>query len=523
MLVTLPFVLLLLDYWPLRRVDTFAETGGQTDVSERRRVLRQIGRLVWEKVPLFVMVVACAQMAIWAQAHGNTVQTLTDLPLHLRVENAVDSVVVYLGRMFVPSGLAVFYPFPVSGIAAPRIILAAAICLALTAAAWWWRKQRPYLLVGWLWNLIMLAPVIGLIQVGQQAHADRYTYLPQIGVYIAIAWLLADWSRHWRNRTLLPALGGTAVVVLAMAGFKQTSYWHDSRRLWAHALSGTQDNELARYAYGRALLDQKEPTEALVQLQRAVDLAPGYLDARNALGGVLLELGKLDEAAAQFRAVIAANPDYVNAHSRLAAVYVQTKQFNDAVAEYETAFRLEPWNADTENLLGYALFRAGKLDEAIARLQDGVARQPDRLEARYTLAMALLGKGRQYEAAEQLQAVLKIQPRFGPAQTALNDIAWRLATSKNLPDRNGAVALRLADQLVQLSGASQPVYLRTLAAALAENGRFADAANTAGQALQLAQQAGNSALVTQLREQLVEYQAGRPFRDSLPTSPANSR
>src|SRR5208282_5015428 len=274
MVVTLPLVLLLLDYWPLKR---FTQPGGRLVP----------WRLIVEKVPLLALSGAACVATLFAQK-----EAIVSLPLSVRIGNALVSYVAYLGQMIYPAGLAVLYPHPGSSLALWKIIAAFVLLLAISAwaiAAW---RKRPWFLSGWLWYLGMLVPVIGLIQSGLRAHADRYTYLPQIGLYVLLTWAAADLCAGWRHRR--GVLGGGSMIILVALLFcarAQTAYWRNSELLWTHTLACTSDNSVAHNDLGNALLQKGSVDEAIVHYQKALQIDPDYVDACYNLGNALLQKG----------------------------------------------------------------------------------------------------------------------------------------------------------------------------------------------------------------------------------------
>ncbi len=515
MLVTLPFILLLLDYWPLGRfggMGLVEQENSQIDLAPGRPAFRA---LLIEKLPLLVLAAGLGVVAMWAQGRGNAVQSFAEFPFRLRLINALDSVVMYLAQMFYPANLAVFYPYPEHGLPLWRTGVELLAVFGISVAAWRGRRERPYLLTGWLWYLVMLGPVIGLIQIGDQARADRYTYLPQIGLYVALSWWGASWLPGWRQRgTFLRWAAVAAVAGLSVCAFLQTSHWRNSVQLWQHCLAVTPPSALACQNYGLALMERKQFDEALTQFQRAAELKSDFPDAHDGAGSVLAQTGRVEEAVAEFKLAVAGEPADPLFHSHLAAAFAQDKHPDDAIGEYRKVLELAPDFPDAEGFLGYLLFRKGQLDDAIVHLQRAVRLQPARLNVRYTLATALLQRDRLDEAVSQFQAALAIQPDFAGAREGLEDIAWRLATSPDAAARNGAKAVGLARALVQANGGAQPVFLRTLAAALAETGKYAEAATMAEQARSLAERAGDQATVAQLQDQLAHYRVSQPFRDT---------
>lgn len=472
MLVTTPFVLLLLDYWPLQRFP------GKTDADKPAAAIFR-NRVILEKLPLMALsAVACA-MAVVAQ--GAAVKSLEDYPPGLRAANAVVSVVTYISQMFCPAGLAVFYPYPENGLPGMEVGVAALVLAGISVAAWHWRRTHPYVLAGWLWYVGMLVPVLGLIQAGAQAHADRYTYLPQIGLYMALAWLAWDWCRNSGARRKALALAGTAVVaVLGVIAFIQTTYWRDSRSLWTHTLACTTDNPIAH----------------------------------NNLGSLDMQEGRTDDAVTEFQKAIELRPRYAQARSNLGAAELRMRRMDDAITEYQKAVDLQPGDAGFWGSLGAAQLQAGRLGEAMAAFQKSQAIQPDNYEVRFNFGFALFRSGRLDEAADQYLAALALKPDSRNAQKNLAGIAWVRAASPDDAMRNGAKAVELAGESDRLSGGGDPIIASVLAGAYAEAGRFPEAVSTAQRALQLAAAQTNTPLVTALQEQLGNYQAGRPYRDA---------
>jgi tetratricopeptide (TPR) repeat protein len=466
MLVTLPFVLLLLDYWPLRR---FAESPGGKKVSSIRRAL------IVEKIPLLLLSAAGCVTALLAQKHA--LVSVREVSLPLRVGNAMVSCVAYLGQMVYPAGLGAFYPFPWHGLPLHEVALSLVLLASLSAAVLFWRRGRPYLVVGWLWYLGMLVPVLGLVQAGAQSRADRYTYLPQIGVCLMVAWLSADLFAGWRQRRLwLGGIGALVIVVLIVRARTQTGYWHDSESLWNHTLAVTEENDVANNNLANVLLQKGQTDEAIARYRKAMEIRPDYVDAHNGLGFALLQKGEVDEAMGQFREALNTQPAAAGVHNNFGMALLQVGRVDEAIIHFQKALETDPDLADTHNNLGVALLRRGQVEAAIAHYQ----------------------------------RALEIKPDYAGAD---NNLAWVLATFPEASVRKGARAVELAQQADRLSGGGSLVILRTLAAAYAEAGRFSDAIETAGRALQLAKAQSNRAWADALQSEIRLYQAGLPLRD----------
>ena len=341
MLVTLPFVLLLLDYWPLGRI---------TD--ERSYTGDQLLSLLVEKIPLIALSALSSVVTFMAQrgAIGWTEQ----LPTLPRVNNALASYVIYMRQMFWPANLAVFYPHPENRLSPLEISLALAVLIGITMAAIILRKKAPYFITGWLWYVGMLVPVIGLVQVGWQGHADRYTYLPQIGLYIAGTWAVADLTASWRRRrVLLGAVGLLVVGALSCSASIQTSYWRNSETLFTHALAVTGKNDVAENNLGIIFLEKGQLDEAIARLQAAIDLRPENGPAQNNLAKALLQKGRVAEAMVHYRKFLEIEPENVEARNILGTALIQQGRVEEATKQWQDALALEPENGNAASNLAW--------------------------------------------------------------------------------------------------------------------------------------------------------------------------
>jgi protein O-mannosyl-transferase len=297
--VTLPFLFLLMDFWPLRRLET-------ATAASATRHLRRLSLLVLEKLPFFAAGLLFCLVALWAQERGSMIQSFAKFPLATRCQNAVLAYALYIAKAIVPLGLAPYYPHPGPQLSVARVVLAALFLAGVTLTSITQARRRPYLLFGWLWFLGTLVPVIGLVQIGGQQWADRYAYLPLIGLYFAIVNLVASLVPATpRGRRGLAVAATGMIAVYGCLGFMQVSQWHDGLRLFRHALAVTEDNEIARYNLAYALVRRGEFPEALVHLQRAIELAPGDPTAYYMAASALQEQGRSDEATEQLRRAMA--------------------------------------------------------------------------------------------------------------------------------------------------------------------------------------------------------------------------
>ena len=563
MLVTLPFVLLLLDYWPLQRF-----LAGET-----------FQKLFLEKIPSLLLSIAACIVTFVMQQKTGAVKNLATVPIPVRIENTFVSYARYLGKIFCPDNLAVLYPrheqWPVL-----LVIFLAALFVVICIAAFALRKKFPYAFIGWFWFAGMLVPVIGLVQVGEQAMADRYVYLPQIGLYMLLAWLLADLTLQLPHRHLiLGSLSAVIFVALICRAHAQVSYWQNSETLWAHTLACTSDNLIAHYNYGNALLQKGDVNDAINEYHEALKIDPQNAVARNNLGtallqkgqtnnaiaeylqaiqddpgyilahvnlgnqllpkgqvdeaiaqyrealkidpadpaalhnlgNALLQKGEVDEAITQYQEEIKINPDYALAYYNLGNARAQKGQMDSAIDEYQEALKLDPAYALAHANLGNTLYQKGRVDEALSQYQQALNIDPGDAAVHNNLAAALLQKGRVDEAAVQFEAALKIHPENVDYQNALAHAMWILAISAEL--QNGSNTVALAQEANQLTSGANPVILRVLAAAYAQSGHFPEAMQTAQQALALARQQHITPLIAALQHDIVLYRAGSPIRD----------
>jgi Flp pilus assembly protein TadD len=409
MLVTLPFVLLLLDWWPGRdgrygRYDRFLF-------------------LVREKLPLFVLSAASSVVTFLVQRGGGAVTGLDALPLGLRLENAVMSYAGYLGKMVWPDDLAIVYSRPEH--LSPLVVTGTALgLLAMSVVAFRLRRTRPYLFTGWFWYLGTLVPVIGIVQVGVQAMADRYTYIPLIGVCIAGAWAARDATLRW-PRLARPATVGAVAIVLVCAWLArdQVGVWRNNATLFAHAtqLATGGDAARAHLSVGATLLQQGRAEEALASFLEARRQAPDDPETHYHAGLGYAARQRYAEAATAFAEAIRLRPDFARAYAALGLASAQLGRTHEAIAHYRQAIRLAP-DAETHNNLGSALANERRLDEALASFREAVRLKPEFHDARINLAVALGTLGRRPEAIAELQEVLRRDPSQARARAMLASI-----------------------------------------------------------------------------------------------------
>ncbi|MGP8246140.1 MAG: tetratricopeptide repeat protein [Bryobacteraceae bacterium] len=405
MLVTLPLVLLLVDYWPLAR-----------------------GVRILEKLPFLALSAAVSVVAYVVHRGAGATASFEIFPLAVRLENALVSYAVYALKMFWPSNLAVFYPYSRGSLAVPAtfagIGLAAITFLSIRMAA-----RRPYLIVGWAWYLVTLAPVIGVIQVGAQARADRYTYIPMVGLSIALVWGAAEILQAWPR--VRAALAWSVCAACLVLTWSQVRYWRDGVSLFRHAVDVTTDNYVARFNLASALGARGEDVEAAGQLAEAVRIRPNSAAARAELGQLLAKQGRLQEALLQLHAAVRLNPSDAISHYRLGTVLGEAGSPREAAGEFMEAVRLDPGNADAHYNLGISLASQGHIEQAASEFGAAVRLSPDDASARYNLGVSLARLGRIRESIAQLSEAIRIDPRLPGAREALDDaIASERATGK---------------------------------------------------------------------------------------------
>ncbi|HVM47772.1 MAG TPA: tetratricopeptide repeat protein [Candidatus Acidoferrum sp.] len=565
MVVTLPCVLLLLDFWPLERL--------QNNASELTAgvVLR---RLV-EKVPFFALTAVGCALTLWAQREA--LASTGELRVSERVAHALVAYVHYLGALVVPRHLAVYYPYD-KALPGGEVLLAGVLVALLTVLALWYAKRLPYLVVGWLWFVGMLVPVIGLVQVGEQAWADRYTYLPSIGLFIALVWGLSELaSRAQAARTALPWLAGAVGIALLVGTSVQLNYWKDTRTLFTHVARVTRNNPLSATMLGSLLATEGKYDQAIEYYREALSYAPRFPEGHFYLGNAYDQHGKLaaaiteyeqatwygpiaeeahirlgvalarqqkpEQAAAQYKAALKVNPESAVAHNDLAKLLHSRGRLDEAMQQYEAALRYDPHLAQAHNNLGVLLLQKGKVAAGVAQLREalrlkagdtetqlnlaqGLVDQQQWSEAadlfaktvtaatldpnvHYRFAVALAHLGRTREAMSQYASALLLRQDF-PA--ALDGLSWILATSPNPQLRNGTEAVRMAERACELTGQKDPAKLKTLAASYAEAGRFPEASVAAQTAIDLAAKEGRKDLAEECRLILASCKSAQPWR-----------
>jgi tetratricopeptide (TPR) repeat protein len=482
MVVTLPFVLLLLDYWPLGRLQWGRRERGAEGLSQRKLVKVRyeqfsLWHLVVEKVPLFILTAILGVITFIGQQSRGVVSPLAKIPLNYRIANAFISYLKYIEKTLWPSRLAVFYPHAGSNFSKAWMVLSVLLLVSLSICCIYAARRRRYLAVGWLWYVGTLVPVIGLVQVGAQAMADRYTYISMIGLLIIIAWGANDLVAKWRYLRIAAVLSAVAVLSASVVCTRiQVKHWRNNFTLFEHALKVTENNHVIHNSYGCALSGKGQLDKAVIHLSEALRISPTFSLARNNLGMVFLKQGKLDKAIACFRELLQVGEGTPEVYYNLALALAKQERYDDAVEYFTAALRLKQ----------------------------------DYINARFYLALTLLKLGRIQPAVDHFYRVLQLKPDH---LEALNALAWVLATSNDTRIRKPADAAEFAEKACELSDYRSAGALDTLAAAYAAAGNFPEAVKAAEKAVKLAEAADEKDLAEKIQERLDLYKSGRPYYD----------
>ncbi len=417
--ITLPFLLLLWDYWPLRRLQFGSAQAGAGD-----DCIRSLGWLFLEKIPLLALSAASAILTLAAQHAGGAVRSAIEYPPTVRIENAISAYFDYAGRLLWPLRLAPMYPHPGDSLRAWQIAVAALFVIALTVLVLVFRQKR-YLAVGWFWFLGALVPMIGLVQVGQQATADRYMYLPMIGLLVMLCWGLAEWAGEWKTRVV--SLACAAALVLAVLGaltYRQVGFWHDSETLWTHAVAVTNDNYVAHVNLGETFLNQERTEEAAVHFRAAVRIRPNDPAAHLNLGTCERRQKNYVPALQEDQAVLRLTSDKgLRAYAlvNLGSDYRHLKDYAQAKESYEAALRVNPEAARAFVGLGVLAQKTGEFSEAVRNYSRAVELEPSDV-GYLLLAQALQQNGQTAASRATFEAAQRVSPDFDRAQQAVRDL-----------------------------------------------------------------------------------------------------
>jgi tetratricopeptide (TPR) repeat protein len=546
MLVTLPFALFLLDIWPLGRLRFpawFPGKPGQAPAGDSATGVGLPPNLSWrraimEKMPLIVMAIALCGVTLFT-----TTKAVAPLPLTYRIANAFLSYARYVGKMFYPTDLAVLYPHPGKW-PSWQIALAILFCGLVTAGAVSIGRKRPYVFSGWFWFVGILVPVIGLVQAGPQAMADRFTYLPSLGLTMLVVWAVAGLAPHLPfGKPGAAALGGIATVACLVITHIQLGYWKNSIMLFEHTLAVTTNNDIAHYNLGEALSSRNYLKESIPHYEEAIRLNPKSDDAWNNLGVVYARLGQRDKAAEYYRKTMEINPNYVAAHFNYGLIHYFQQRMNEALAQFNETLRLAPDHHQARTWIGRIFAEQGRPDEARQNFLQALELNPRSADAHYELGVLRMNEGETAAAIQHFQKVIQLKPDYvavygklglalasshQPAEAIaqyrralsfepdaiepLNNLAWLLATDPHPAVRNGGEAVELASRACLVTSNQIPYLIGTLAAAYAEAARFEDAIRTAGLAVEVATRQGQTNIAEKNRELQQLYEQRKPFR-----------
>jgi Flp pilus assembly protein TadD len=493
-LVPLPFVLLLLDYWPLGRM----QKAEASDTQHATRTTPHVSRftfpasLLVEKLPFLALSAASGVVTLWSMSSLGGLLGTVELPVSLRLANAPVACAIYLRKLAWPVDLSVFYLHP-GRWPADVVVTSTLLLLGVTALAVWQARRRPYLIVGWLWFLGMLVPVIGLVQAHVQALADRFTYVPAIGVFVMVVWAAAEWIERQAVRT--PGNHRPAATA------RQCGEWTQiGTGFAALVLAGCVVMTSLQLRHWR---------NSVTLLQRVVQVEPNSYLGRVMLGNALFERRELDGALSQYEAGLRLQPDYPDGWERAGVVLIEQGRPAEAMPYLRKAVELAPGWPEAQRRLALAWLRQGRMAEAQDAYQSLAALMPATAEGQRDLA-DMLAEGHQFpQAVRCYQEALRLNPGF---EAALNNLAMLRASCPQAEFRNGSEAVQLAEAACRLSGRRNPSFLGTLAAAYAEAGRFGDAVKTIQEALAVSQASGANELVPIQTRMLEQFQAGKPFR-----------
>jgi len=480
MLVTVPFVLLLLDYWPLRRLPSLEKAKPPSTKRPFHKWRNSPGsavlRMIIEKVPLLALVAASCAVTFVAQQRGGAVASTLVIPQDVRVTNALVSYVVYITKTLWPSRLAVFYPYQDS---IPTMQAAGAFVVLVGVSAFivWASRRWRYLAVGWFWYLGTLVPVIGLVQVGQQAMADRYTYIPLIGIFMLAVWSVADLVAGWRHRRIVSvALAGMVIVACMVVTYSQVQHWRNGVSLFEHSLMATTPNAVAAQNLGNALHKQGKLDEAIEHYEEAIGLDPRAFRTYNYLGLALMEQGKLDASRMRFLEALRIHPDLKEAHLNLGIVFAKQGKHEESIHHYREALRIQPEYTEAHNNLGFMLAQQGKHKEATTHYGEALRIDPEYARAHFNLGLTLLAEGRLDDCSKQLLEALRCNPRYAEAHHSLGVVlAQQGKWNEAVPCFREAIRL----------DSKCSAFHSSLALALATNGEIDDAIRHYREAIRL--------------------------------------
>jgi tetratricopeptide (TPR) repeat protein len=520
MLVTLPIVLLLLDFWPLGRVQknttqTSRHSATINKTVEKKYRSASIAYLVTEKIPLFILTFVSCIITYSVQQHGGSV--LAGSPSTHHLMNVIINYISYPCKIFWPFNLAVLYPYPLYRPSAWYLILASLALILWSGFVVSRHAKNPYLITGWFWYVVSLIPVIGIVQAGAQAVADRYSYLPSIGIFLILSWVTAQWSATWRyQKAILGTIGGLLTIAMAVCTHTQVTCWKNSMVLYEHALAVTKNNYVMHCNIGRILGEQNRLDEAAEHIRKALQLWPDYPAANDRMAMILIKRGQFDKAMEYLQKVLKTSPTYTEAYYHMGIVFAAQGNRDEAIRSYQQAIRLNsddflsfnslgvlkaqqglrkeaaecfrrsiqvnPAYAEAWRNLGLTQQMQNQLTDAVASYHTALKNDPNDYRSYYNLARSLQSMGKPREAAGFYRQALQLDPNL---TTAMNNLAWILATTSDNQIRNPVEAITLSQKACQLTDSNDVLVLDTLAAAYAAANQFKEAIETAQKAINL--------------------------------------
>jgi Flp pilus assembly protein TadD len=496
MLVTLPFVLLLLDYWPLERFG-------------KQKFLY----LVLEKVPLFALSAASSVVTFFVQRSNEAVVSLEAFSLKYRIFNAVVSYAGYIQKMVWPSRLAVFYPHSYQRISVLLTIISAAILLVITFFVIRYAKRYKYLLFGWFWYVGTLVPVIGIVQVGSQAMANRYTYITLTGLFVIVAWGTAETLKKWKYKKIVLTLSAVPIIlILSICTYKQVGYWKNSLTLFQYALDVTEDNHIAHLHLAIALCKQNRLDAGVSEYKKYLQMRPDDADVRSDLGMILNQLGRFDEAVHEYKKYLQIKPNNPNVLNDIGVALSQQGKFEEAIEYLSKSLEIKPDFSPAHTNLGYILMLQRRYDEAEIHLAEAVRLEPDTALPHHYLGQIYSQKRKIDKAVQHFEQAIRIKNDW---YEPINELAWYLAVSNNAEIRKSDRAVELAKRACELTNYSVAEILDTLAAAYAAAGEFDKAVETAEKAIELCRGPEKETLRKEIKSRLDLYKAGKEYVEPL--------
>ena len=500
--VTLPFVLLLLDYWPLERIRR-----GQSVAATSKSAIW----LIAEKVPLLAMSATLSVITIIAQKGGEAVISLDTIPLDTRIANMFSSYIKYIGKLVWPSDLAVFYPSSYPAIPKTTTAVYILLFILISAISIYAGRRRKYMAVGWLWFVGTLVPMIGLVQSGFQAMANRYMYISMVGLLIIIALAGKELiAKHPRLKTIAAIMGVISLSCLLVLTRMQVRHWQNSITLFEYALSVTEDNAITENSYGCALFNDDRLSEAEQHFGNALRINPAFDTALIHLARIYLKEGRYNEAISTYEELIKRNYGTAELYYNLAMAFGIQEKYNDSIKYFSKSLELNPDDPDTHNKMGSILLAAGKIDDSIGQFNESLRIKADQSAVYENLGTAYNQLGKYELAIQNWTRAIELNP--GNID-ALDKAGWFLAACGEKSVENANQAIAYAKRACELTKYAVPEFLDTLGVACAASGKFADAKAAAEKALNLARKTGKEGLAGEIEKRIKLYEAGQPYRE----------